>query len=124
MKKSERKVIQSCGRSQRKHPKCFEQYPVNVDVAYVYYLKALAYYMLISNVNHDQSRTSLAKDSFEDVMAKFPYTKYAIDSCLKIVKIKSSRTVLSSGKNGRTRASMRMGNILKWTTVEFNKNAK
>ncbi len=59
-------------------------HPANVDIAYAYYLKALSYYMLISDVNHDQSRTFLAKDSFEDVIAKFPNTKYAIDSSLKI----------------------------------------
>ena len=59
-------------------------HPANVNIAYAYYLKALSYYMLISDVNHDQSRTFLAKDSFEDVIAKFPNTKYAIDSSLKI----------------------------------------
>ncbi|XVN41654.1 MAG: outer membrane protein assembly factor BamD [Rickettsia endosymbiont of Argas persicus] len=59
-------------------------HPANIDIAYAYYLKALSYYMLISDVNHDQSRTFLAKDSFEDVITKFPNTKYAIDSSLKI----------------------------------------
>ncbi|HJD66976.1 MAG TPA: outer membrane protein assembly factor BamD [Rickettsia endosymbiont of Bembidion lapponicum] len=59
-------------------------HPANVDIAYAYYLKALSYYMLISDVNHDQSRTFLAKDSFEDLITKFPNTKYAIDSSLKI----------------------------------------
>lgn len=59
-------------------------HPANVDIAYAYYLKALSYYMLISDVNHDQSRTFLAKDSFEEVIARFPNTKYAIDSSLKI----------------------------------------
>ncbi|MGX6960915.1 MAG: outer membrane protein assembly factor BamD [Rickettsia endosymbiont of Pentastiridius leporinus] len=59
-------------------------HPANIDIAYAYYLKALSYYMLISDVNHDQSRTFLAKDSFEEVIEKFPNTKYAIDSSLKI----------------------------------------
>ncbi|AAU03658.1 outer membrane protein assembly factor BamD [Rickettsia typhi] len=59
-------------------------HPANVDIAYAYYLKALSYYMLISDVNHDQSRTFLSKDSFEDVITKFPNTKYAIDASLKI----------------------------------------
>jgi outer membrane protein assembly factor BamD len=59
-------------------------HPANVDIAYAYYLKALSYYMLISNVSLDQSRTLLAKKSFEDVILKFPQTKYAIDSSLKI----------------------------------------
>ena len=59
-------------------------HPANIDIAYAYYLKGLSYYMLISDVNHDQSRTLLAKDSFEEVIEKFPNTKYAIDSSLKI----------------------------------------
>ncbi|WP_347939347.1 outer membrane protein assembly factor BamD [Rickettsia oklahomensis] len=59
-------------------------HPANVDIAYAYYLKALSYYMLISDVKHDHSRTLLAKDSFKDVIDKFPNTKYAIDASLKI----------------------------------------
>lgn len=59
-------------------------HPANEDIAYAYYLKALSYYMLISNVSLDQSRTFLAKKSFEDVILKFPKTKYAIDASLKI----------------------------------------
>lgn len=59
-------------------------HPMNEDIAYAYYLKALAYYMQISNVKLDQSRTFLARDSFEEVMKFFPKTKYAIDAALKI----------------------------------------
>ncbi len=59
-------------------------HPMNVDVAYAYYLKALSHYMQISSVKLDQSRTALAKESFEDVIKRFPSTKYAIDAALKI----------------------------------------
>lgn len=59
-------------------------HPGNIDISYAYYLKALSYYMLVSNVNLDQSRTMLAKESFEEVIAKFPNSKYAIDASLKI----------------------------------------
>jgi outer membrane protein assembly factor BamD len=59
-------------------------HPLNIDIAYAYYLKALSYYMQISNVVLDQSRTELAKSSFEEVIKRFPGTKYAIDSDLKI----------------------------------------
>ena len=59
-------------------------HPMNVDIAYAYYLKALSYYMQISNVALDQSKTTLAKESFEDVIKRFPGTKYALDSALKI----------------------------------------
>jgi len=59
-------------------------HPMNVDIAYAHYLKALSYYMQISNVRLDQSRTALAKASFEEVIKRFPNTRYAIDSALKI----------------------------------------
>lgn len=59
-------------------------HPMNVDIAYAYYLKALAYYMQVSGVQLDQSRTSFAKESFEEVIKRFPNTKYATDASLKI----------------------------------------
>lgn len=59
-------------------------HPMNVDIAYAHYLKALSYYMQISNIYLDQSRTALAKSSFEEVIKRFPNTRYAVDSALKI----------------------------------------
>ncbi len=59
-------------------------HPMYKDVSYAFYLKALSYYMQISNVQLDQSRTLLAKESFEDVIKFFPKTKYSIDAALKI----------------------------------------
>ena len=59
-------------------------HPMHEDIAYAYYLKALSYYRQISNVQLDQSRTFLAKKSFEDVIRLFPKTKYSIDAALKI----------------------------------------
>ncbi|WP_094649007.1 outer membrane protein assembly factor BamD [Rickettsia endosymbiont of Culicoides newsteadi] len=59
-------------------------HPMHEDIAYAYYLKALSYYMQVSNVQLDQSRTFLAKKSFEDVIRLFPKTKYSIDAALKI----------------------------------------
>jgi outer membrane protein assembly factor BamD len=59
-------------------------HPANEDIGYAYYLKALSYYMQISSVQLDQSRTLLAKMSFEEVISLFPNTKYALDAALKI----------------------------------------
>jgi len=59
-------------------------HPMNVDISYAYYLKALSYYMQISDVRLDQSRTTMAKESFEEVIKRYPGTRYAIDSALKI----------------------------------------
>jgi len=59
-------------------------HPMHEDIAFAYYLKALSYYMQISNVQLDQSRTFLAKKSFEDVTTLFPKTNYSIDAALNI----------------------------------------
>ncbi|RYE06028.1 MAG: outer membrane protein assembly factor BamD [Rickettsiaceae bacterium] len=59
-------------------------HPSNIDIAYARYLRALSYYMQISNTHLDQSRTFLAKVSFEEVIKLYPDTKYAVDGELKI----------------------------------------
>jgi outer membrane protein assembly factor BamD len=59
-------------------------HPRHEDIAYAYYLKALSNYVQISSVLLDQSRTRYAKESLEELMRRFPGTKYAIDAALKI----------------------------------------
>lgn len=59
-------------------------HPMHKDIAYAYYLRALSYYMQISGVKLDQSRTFLAKESLEDVIRRFPGSKYAADCTEKI----------------------------------------
>lgn len=61
-----------------------ELHPGNRDVAYAYYLVALSYYEQISDVGRDQKMTELALQSLEDVVRRFPNTKYARDAKLKI----------------------------------------
>jgi len=59
-------------------------HPRHKDVAYAYYLKALANYVQISSVKLDQSRTRYAKEGLEEVIRRYPGSKYAIDAALKI----------------------------------------
>ena len=59
-------------------------HPRHEGIAYAYYLKALANYTQISNVKLDQSRTRYAKAGLNEVMTRFPGSKYAIDAALKI----------------------------------------
>lgn len=59
-------------------------HPGNRDVAYAYYLKALCYYERISDVGRDQGITEQALTSLEDVVRRFPDSKYARDAKLKI----------------------------------------
>lgn len=59
-------------------------HPRHQDIAYAYYLKALSNYVQISSVKLDQSKTRYAKESLEEVIHRFPGTKYALDASLKI----------------------------------------
>ncbi len=59
-------------------------HPSNQDVPYAYYLKALSYYEQISDVGRDQKMTEFALKSLNDVVTRFPRSKYARDAKLKI----------------------------------------
>jgi outer membrane protein assembly factor BamD len=58
-------------------------HPANPDVPYAYYLKALSYYEQISDVGRDQQMTQHAMDALDDVIRRFPDSKYARDAKLK-----------------------------------------
>jgi outer membrane protein assembly factor BamD len=59
-------------------------HPGNRDVAYAYYLKAISYYVQIVDVGRDQKTTELALKALEDVIRRFPDSKYARDARLKL----------------------------------------
>jgi outer membrane protein assembly factor BamD len=61
-----------------------ELHPGNRDVSYAYYLKALSYYERISDVRRDQKMTLEARDALEEVVKRFPESKYARDARLKL----------------------------------------
>lgn len=61
-----------------------ELHPGSPDVAYAYYLKAISYYEQISDVRRDQKATSEALNALEEVVRRFPESKYSRDSQLKI----------------------------------------
>ena len=63
-------------------------HPRHKDVSYAYYLKALANYVQISEVRLDQSKTQDALNSLNDVIARFPGSKYSIDCALKLDLVK------------------------------------
>ncbi|GHD54460.1 outer membrane protein assembly factor BamD [Thalassobaculum fulvum] len=58
--------------------------PSNPNVDYAYYLKGLCYYEQIVDVGRDQKLTTRALDSFDEVVRRFPTSKYARDARLKI----------------------------------------
>jgi outer membrane protein assembly factor BamD len=59
-------------------------HPGNKDAPYAYYLIALDYYEQISDVTRDQKITQQALDSMNDVIRRYPATRYAADARLKI----------------------------------------
>ena len=59
-------------------------HPGNRDIAYAYYLKAISYYEQIVDVGRDQRTTELALGALEEVVRRFPDSKYARDAKLKL----------------------------------------
>lgn len=60
-----------------------ELHPGSPDIDYAYYLRAISYYEQISDVNRDQEQTVKAKLALEDLLARFPNSKYARDARVK-----------------------------------------
>ena len=59
-------------------------HPGHRDVAYAYYLKALDYYIQITDVERDQKITQQAYDALSEVVRRFPGTNYARDAKFKM----------------------------------------
>ena len=61
-----------------------ELHPGSSDAPYARYLVGLSFYEQISDVGRDQRNTELALEAFEDVVLRYPDTRYARDAALKI----------------------------------------
>ncbi len=59
-------------------------HPGNKDAPYAYYLVALCYYEQISDVTRDQKVTQQALTALNDVIRRYPNTRYASDARLKV----------------------------------------
>jgi outer membrane protein assembly factor BamD len=59
-------------------------HPGNRDAPYAHYLVALNYYEQIEDVKRDQSTTRNALDSLGEVVRRYPQSRYAADSRLKL----------------------------------------
>lgn len=59
-------------------------HPGHRDVAYAYYLKGISYYEQISDVGRDQEMTRLALENLDELIRRFPDSKYARDADFKI----------------------------------------
>jgi len=59
-------------------------HPGHRDIAYAFYLKAISYYVQITDVGRDQKITEQALKALDDVVRRFPDSKYARDAKLKL----------------------------------------
>ena len=70
--------------------KIINKYPSHKDLDYVYYMIAVCNYEQIQNPGLDGYFNDLALKSFEQVIKRFPESKYAKDSRQKIILVKSN----------------------------------
>ena len=59
-------------------------HPAHRDIAYAYYLRALAQYEQINDAQRDQQQTITAMTALQEVVNRFPDTAYARDARLKM----------------------------------------
>ena len=59
-------------------------HPGNKDAPYAHYLVAMSYYEQLEDVTRDQRITQQALDSFGELVRRYPESRYASDSRLKI----------------------------------------
>lgn len=59
-------------------------HPGNKDTPYAYYLKGLCYYEQITDVSRDQKMTEQALKTLQEVIDRFPTSRYARDAKLKV----------------------------------------
>jgi len=58
-------------------------HPGNKDVAYAYYLIGISHYEQISDVGRDQKMTELSLEAFDELIRRFPRSRYARDAEIK-----------------------------------------
>jgi outer membrane protein assembly factor BamD len=59
-------------------------HPGNKDAPYANYLIAMSYYQQIEDVNRDQGITQQASDAFNELIRRYPESRYAADARIKL----------------------------------------
>ena len=70
--------------------KIINKYPSHKDLDYIYYMIAMCNYEQLQNEALDGFYNDLALSSFDQVIKRFPDSKYAKDSRQKIILVKSN----------------------------------
>ncbi len=72
------------------YKKIINKYPSHKDLDYVYYMIAMCNYEQLQDEGLDGFYNNLALNSFDQVIKRFPESKYAKDSRQKIILVKSN----------------------------------
>lgn len=59
-------------------------HPGNSEAPYAHYLVAMSYYQQIDDVDRDQTTAQQAADAFNELMRRYPESRYAADARLKL----------------------------------------
>jgi len=62
-------------------------HPGNRNTSYAYYLKGLCYFEQMSDSSREQSMTQKAKETFNDLIARYPNSVYATDARSKMIEM-------------------------------------
>jgi len=73
-----------------KFSKIINQYPSHKDIDYAYFMKAMCYFEQINSEFLDGDNNYKALDSFNQIINRFPNSKYAKDSQQKIIFVKEN----------------------------------
>ncbi len=73
-----------------KFSRIINKYPSLKNIDYVYYMKALCYYEQISHEELDGKNNNLALENLEQLIKRFPNSKYAKDARQKIILVNSN----------------------------------
>ena len=72
------------------YKKIINKYPSHKDLDYIYYMVAMCNYEQLQNEGLDGYYNLLALNAFDQVIKRFPESKYAKDSQQKIILVKSN----------------------------------
>ena len=72
------------------YKKLINKYPSHKDLDYIYYMIAMCNYEQLQNESLDGYYNELALNSFNQVIKRFPNSKYAKDSRQKIILVRSN----------------------------------
>ena len=71
--------------------KIINKYPSHKNLDYVYYMRAMCNYEQITDERLDGEYNNLALENFNQVINRYPTSKYAKDSMQKIILVKSNQ---------------------------------